>query len=322
MHFPISGVDINPLVLVGVAFIISFFASIAGLSGAFVLLPFQVSVLKFTSPAVSPTNLVFNVIAIPSGVYRYYREGRMVWPLTWVIITGTIPGIFIGAVFRIRFFSGARAFKFFVGWVLLYMGYRLIADLLRRTPAASAEARAFEEDLKRRTEDARRQLGQRRFSGLPAKSTILVTEVSFRRISYDFYGHTFSFNPIILFVLSLVVGVIGGIYGIGGGAIIAPFIVTFFGLPVYTIAGATLMSTFATSSAGILVYLYLAYFYAGSGLAIAPDWLLGAFFGVGGFAGVYLGARTQRFVPQRIIKAGLAIIITFLAVRYIFGFLW
>jgi uncharacterized membrane protein YfcA len=44
-------------------------------------LPFQVSVLGFTSPAVSPTNLVYNIFAKPGGVYRYVREGRVVWPL-------------------------------------------------------------------------------------------------------------------------------------------------------------------------------------------------------------------------------------------------
>jgi uncharacterized protein len=43
-----------------------------------------------------------------------------------------------------------------------------------------------------------------------------------------------------------VVGVIGGIYSIGGGSIIAPFLVTVFGLPVYTVAGATLIGTFVT----------------------------------------------------------------------------
>lgn len=42
-------------------------------------------------------------------------------------------------------------------------------------------------------------------------------------------------------VLCFIVGIVGGIYGIGGGAIVAPFLVTFFGLPVYTVAGATLM---------------------------------------------------------------------------------
>ena len=75
MVFEASGVEVSPLVPVFVAFGISFFTSMGGVSGAFLLLPFQMSVLGFTSPAVSPTNLVCNIVAIPSGVYQYIREG-------------------------------------------------------------------------------------------------------------------------------------------------------------------------------------------------------------------------------------------------------
>ena len=84
MIFPVSGVEISPLIPLMVAFVVSFFTSMGGVSGAFLLLPFQISILGFTSPAVSPTNLVYNIVAIPSGVYRYIREGRMAWPLAWV----------------------------------------------------------------------------------------------------------------------------------------------------------------------------------------------------------------------------------------------
>ena len=92
MQFSASGVEVSPLIPPLVAFIISFFTSMGGVSGAFLLLPFQMSVLGFTSPAVSATNQLFNIVAIPSGVVRYIREGRMVWPLTWVVIAGTLPG--------------------------------------------------------------------------------------------------------------------------------------------------------------------------------------------------------------------------------------
>jgi acyl-CoA synthetase (NDP forming) len=60
-------------------------------------------------------------------------------------------------------------------------------------------------------------------------------------VSYEFLGETFSFSAPALFALALVVGLIGGTYGIGGGAIIAPFVAAIFGLPIYTIAGAALM---------------------------------------------------------------------------------
>jgi hypothetical protein len=37
------------------------------------------SVLGFVSPSVTPTNLVFNITAIPSGVYRYLKERRLAY---------------------------------------------------------------------------------------------------------------------------------------------------------------------------------------------------------------------------------------------------
>jgi uncharacterized protein len=96
MFFKTAGIEVAPWVPPLVAFAISFFTSMGGVSGAFLLLPFQMSFLGYTAPSVSATNQLFNIVAIPSGVWRYYREGRMVWPLTLVVIVGTLPGVFIG----------------------------------------------------------------------------------------------------------------------------------------------------------------------------------------------------------------------------------
>jgi len=120
-----------------------------------------------------------------------------------------------------------------------------------------------------------------------------------------------------MFLLAFAVGIIGGTYGIGGGAIIAPFCVAVFHLPVYTVAGAALMGTFLTSIAGVFFYSVIP---AAEGLSTRPDWLLGFLFGADGFVGMYCGARLQKFVPQKFIKLMLGVIITLLAGRYILQF--
>jgi uncharacterized membrane protein YfcA len=130
MVFPTSGVEVNPLIPLLVAFLVSALTAPAGVSGAFLLLPFQVSVLGFTSPAVSSTNLIYNIVATPGGVYRYVREGRVVWPLAWLVVLGTLPGVFIGAVLRVTLLSNANTFKIFVGLVLLYFGIRLLTETI------------------------------------------------------------------------------------------------------------------------------------------------------------------------------------------------
>ena len=294
--FPVSGIETYWWLPLTVAFAISIFASLGGLSGAFLILPFQVSVLGFTGPGVSPTNLVFNIVAIPAGVYRYWREGRMVWPLAWATIIGTIPGVFIGAVIRIRYLPDPKAFKLFVGSVLLYIGVRLVMGALHSSKESKVKT---EGDIPFRVTEQRFNL---------------------KRISYRFQGEYFSASTWGLLLLSFIVGIIGGTYGIGGGAIIAPFLVTVFRLPIHTVAGASLLGTFITSIAGVLFYTAIAPFYAETGLTIQPDWLLGAMFGIGGAAGIYIGARVQRFVPARIIKAVLAVCILIVVVKYVSEF--
>ncbi len=314
IFFPVSGVKTSILIPPLVALVISFFTSMGGVSGAFLLLPFQMSFLKFTSPSVSATNFVFNIVAIPSGVYRYIKEGRMAWPLTWIVSIGTLPGVFIGYYLRVHYLPDPRTFKLFVGCVLLYIGIRLLYETTGKAAAGKTKMKALEDKFKQRAEELKKQQHARIASGLPIEAVVKTISFTFSKVEYEFWGERFSFSTPAMFLLAFFVGIIGGTYGIGGGAIIAPFCVAVFHLPVYTVAGAALMGTFLTSIAGVTFYSVIP---AKEGLATSPDWLLGALFGAGGFLGMYLGARFQKFVPQKFIKMMLGLVILFLAIKYI-----
>ena len=306
MFFPLSGVTVDPWIPPLVAFAVSFLTSMGGVSGAFLLLPFQMSVLGYTSPSVSATNQLYNIVAIPSGVYRYWREGRMIWPLVWAVVAGTLPGVLIGAIIRVTGLRDPRHFKLFAATVLLYIGIKMVRDMLKQQAASAATGKAAPS-------------GPLAASyGNPA-ATVRITESTLRRIGFTFQGENYSVPVSGIFLLCFIVGIVGGVYGIGGGAIVAPFLVTFFGLPVYTVAGAALMGTFVTSVAGVAFYSALAPFYPH--LSVAPDWLLGLLFGLGGMAGMYLGARCQKFVPAKAIKWMLVTILVGTALKYILEFL-
>jgi uncharacterized membrane protein YfcA len=206
---------------------------------------------------------------------------------------GALPGAFAGALLRVTVLSDPRAFEVFVGLVLLYFGVRLLYGVLVRRRSSTGEGREA------------------------GRSTVRVLGSSPLRIEYEYGGKYYAFSSPTVFALSLGVGVIGGIYSIGGGSIIAPFLVTVFGLPVYTVAGATLIGTFVTSAAGVAFYELLAATGFGGGAPIAPDWLLGLTLGVGGLAGTYAEARLQRYVPERLIRGVLGTLVTLLALRYI-----
>lgn len=426
MFFPVAGIEVHPLVPPLAAFVVSFFTSMGGVSGAFLLLPFQMSFLGYTAPSVSGTNQLFNIVAIPSGVWRYMREGRMVWPLTWVVVAGTLPGVLLGAVVRVAYLPDPASFKLFAGLVLLYIGAKMALDLLglaaKRTcpgggrgdgrgcaPGGAGphggsgrgahEGRAQQTlsggeigDLRQAGEGlsgAGKSSGEaassasfgvhgsvsetthadpgrahvvagghgsqgshggedghgglenaRSVGGRPAEAQarptaqtasdqkatadsagdmpkVTVLKCSMWRISYEFRGEVYDFSTPGIFALSLIVGVVGGVYGIGGGSIVAPFFVSVFGLPVYTVAGAALMGTFVTSVAGVAFYQAIAPFYPN--MSVAPDWGLGILFGIGGMAGMYLGARCQKHVPAKLIKWMLCAIIVGTALKYVVG---
>jgi hypothetical protein len=298
MYFPVAGIEVSVWVPPVVAFCVSFCTSMGGVSGAFLLLPFQLSVLGYASPSVSATNQVFNIVATPGGVWRYIQEKRMVWPLALTTALGTLPGVFLGAWVRVRYLPDARHFKLFAACVLAFIGLRLVRDVLvRKTGSTRCSPR----------------------NGNRAELTVSMAACTVRQVRFAFQGEICSFSTMGVLLMSFVVGIVGGVYGIGGGAIIAPFLVAFFGLPVYAVAGATLLGTLLTSIFGVAFYQAMAPF--NPGLAVAPDWMLGALFGLGGFAGMYAGARCQKYVPALCIKGFLSACILFLAVRYVLEYL-
>ena len=288
-----SGVTTSLLLPPLVAFVLAYFGAMGGVTGAFLLLPFQMSVLGYTTPGVSATNFLYNLYAIPFTVMRYSKEGRMNWPLAVIISAGSIPGISLGYALRITVFSDPARFRPFAGLVLLYLAWRLLNSI-----------------------KGGRGEGMGR-GGIPAKdSAISYMEMRPARFRFSLASKVYEFNPIQLFVVSLLVGLVGGAYGIGGGAILAPYCISVLALPVHAVAGASLFGTFMSSIVGVVVY---SLGIGAKGMNTAPDFMLGSLFGAGGLAGGYLGAMTQRHVPERPIKIGLLVVVLFASMKYLFS---
>jgi Sulfite exporter TauE/SafE len=87
------------LLALGAGLVIAAISTPVGVSGAVFLLPVQLSVLQVPSPSVTPTNLLFNVVAGPGGLLRYRTFGR----LTRLLLAGTLPGVIAGAIIRLIF---------------------------------------------------------------------------------------------------------------------------------------------------------------------------------------------------------------------------
>lgn len=231
-----------------------------GVSGAIFLLPVQLDLLKVPSPAVTPTNLLYNVVSGPGALLRYRAQGQRPGRLTFYMLLGTVPGVVVGAMIRVLVIPDARTFRLAAAAVLLPIGVWLVVRALR---------------------------GTRRRRGL-------------------------DLAPAAIASLGVLVGIVGGVYGIGGGSILAPILVA-RGLSVAEVAPAALASTFVTSLVGAVAFGVIALRVDG---AVAPDWVLGITCGLGGLVGGYLGARWQRHLPERALTCMLGVAAVTLAGLY------
>jgi uncharacterized membrane protein YfcA len=114
-----------------------------GVSGAVFLLPVQLSLLGVPSPAVTPTNLMFNVVSGPGALLRYRHTGGLAGPLTRLLLIGTLPGVVLGAVIRVFAVPGPRIFRVIVAAVLLPLGLWLCVRSVRparRIPSSPSAA--------------------------------------------------------------------------------------------------------------------------------------------------------------------------------------
>jgi hypothetical protein len=119
----------------------------------------------------------------------------------------------------------------------------------------------------------------------------------------------------VLVLLAAVVGCVGGIYGIGGGSILAPILVG-TGRPSSEVAPAALASTLVTSVAGVVAFVILAAHHSGP---VTPDWPTGLALGAGGLAGAYTGARIQRRLPEVMTRRVMGVLVVAIGARYLWS---
>ena len=215
------------------------------------------------SPSVTPTNLLYNIIATPGALYRYWRQGQTGGRLALVLIAGTLPGVIAGSVIRVELLPGPHVFDLVIAAVLTPLGIWLALARPSRTDEPGRRVRL-----------------------IPAP---------------------------VLVVLAAAVGCVGGIYGIGGGAILAPVLIG-SGRKPSQVAPAALASTFVTSAGGVITFTILSLH---QHISVAPDWPTGIALGAGGLAGGYTGARIQSRMPDVLIRRLVGILVIAIGAYYL-----
>lgn len=110
-----------------------------------------------------------------------------------------------------------------------------------------------------------------------------------------------------LAVVGIVAGVFSGLFGVGGGTVIVPLLVLWFGFGEKVATGTSLLA----------IVLIAAFAAASHGLFGEIDALKGMLVGVPAIAGVVAGAALQQRMSDRLLSGLFAVLLVAIAILYV-----
>jgi uncharacterized membrane protein YfcA len=249
------------------------YGTLIGAGGGFLLVPLLLLLYPEASPhtvaTISLTVVFFNAL---SGSVAYARMRRIDYKSGLLFSTATVPGAIIGAFATDR--MPRRPFDLLVGVLML-----AICVFLLRPPSVSVPGEQGRWVLRRRLVEA------------------------------DGTVHAYSYNPALGVSLSLGVGFLSSLLGIGGGIIHVPIMANLLHFPVH-VATATSHFTLAIMTlAGVAVHGFEGDFTGVFGRIVPLS--------IGVIVGAQAGAQLARWVGGVWIIRALVAALAFVGVRLI-----
>jgi len=318
LAFPIAGMKVPIWHLLWMGFWTGYTMGVVGEASGIFALPYSISVLQFTSVAVSPTTLIVTFLNPFGALLGFWRNRQWNWDLAKWLCLGAIIGAPVGPFIRVYWLNDPLPFKAAIGLALLIMSVHLCMQVTPWYLKKTARQRAFKEKFDALVKECLK--AGKAPCGLPADFRIHTIESNYRKVKIGYWGEEQSFSVPVMLVIGIVVGVVSSALGVGGGFILVPILVSFYGLPLYVMVAATIPFVITLSLTGLLAYTITMPML--TGMSAAPDWSFGLFVATGAIFGAWIASKTQKFIPEKYLKPMLGIVTGVVAVLYIINYFW
>jgi uncharacterized protein len=295
--FPLAGVRVPIWHLIWMGFWTGYTMAIVGEAAGIFALPYTMSILQFTTASVTPTTQLLTFLNPFGALFGFRRNRQLNIDLAkWVCLGGVVGGL-IGPFIRVTMLSDVKPFTFVVGLALLAAGSHLSVAAFRgfrdRKTGTGLEARFHKAAEEKRAKGLAP-------SGIPAGEPITTLSREARTITIGYWGEQWRISKATLTVTGLLVGIISAALGVGGGFLLVPIFSAIYRLPMYVLVAATIPFVIVLSAVALFTYTVI--IPAFTGVIIPPEWAWGFFAAGGGILGAWCAAKTQRFVPEHLLK--------------------
>ncbi|WP_164216589.1 sulfite exporter TauE/SafE family protein [Virgibacillus sp. YIM 98842] len=263
------------LICLLIGIITAFMGSLMGLGGGLILVPALLLLHEFfdaffwaTPQTIVGISLIVMIFTALSSTISYFKAGRVDYKTGLLFLTGSIPGSIFGSWLNQFFDTNAFLLYFGIITILISMLFFLKPERKEIDPG---------------------QKGVR---------------------SFDIAGKTYYYRvsiPIV-FIVSLAVGAISGLFGIGGGSIMVPVLILLFGFPIHIATATSMFMIVFVSMIGASTHIALGH--------VAWEYVF--FFIPGAWVGGKLGALVNQRLPGNTLEWVLRILLVVIGIRMIF----
>ncbi|GGC81595.1 UPF0721 transmembrane protein [Thalassobacillus devorans] len=255
----------------------AFVGSIAGLGGGIVLVPTMLflsqmfDVFSWATPQkIVGISIVTMIFTGMSSAFSYMKSKRVDIKSGWIFLIGSIPGGILGSYLN-QFFSGDK-FSLFFGVLMLFLFGVFF---------------------------------------LPRKSNMGVLEKEQagmqREVEIEGEIHRYGYRPLAGVLLAFSIGMLSGLFGIGGGSMMVPAMILLFGFPAHIATATSMFMIFFMSISNSITHILLGNI----------EWIYTLAFIPGAYIGGMLGAQVNKLLKGQYVEWVLRIMLLIIAIRLI-----
>jgi uncharacterized protein len=291
VYLPIAGMSINVLFLAGLGALVGFMSGLFGVGGGFIMTPLMM--MAGIPPAVAAASDSNQIVAgAASGAYAHWRLRNVDFKMGLVLLCGGLVGGTVG-VQLVRLLRELGNIEFVMKLLYVIM-LGLIGGLM------------FMESLST----------MRRTRSRPAKSQPPEQKKasiwSRMPLQMHFTQSNLRTSIVFPFIISMFVGALAALLGVGGGFIMVPAMIYVIGMPTIVAVGTDLFQIVLTTANVTFQQAITNH---------TVDLVLAMVLLVGSTIGAQFGARVGRLLRGEQIRILLATVVLLFAVKFVFDLL-
>jgi uncharacterized membrane protein YfcA len=279
-------IPLNYVWLLPLGILIGAFGTVIGAGGGFILVPILLLLYpKENTELITSISLAVVFFNALSGSWAYGRMGRIDYKSGMIFAAATIPGAILGAISTA--YLPRHVFDVFFGIVMI------AAAVFLWLSAKDDHSAGYRQPTHTGDDGATARLTVRDF--IDAEGT----------------RYHYAYNPVIGIVLSVFVGFISSLSGVGGGFIHVPALTRLLNFPVHVATATSHFILTVMALTGTLVHVASGVFAHGVRRT--------AILSVGVVIGAQAGAHMSNRIGGRAIIRGLAMALVFVGLRLLFA---